>query len=338
MSNTEINRDYNNLDNYNQSLFRRTYLFLRRNLSSISFFCCVIEPPCCMFRMLSNADSETIQMFVGKRELFISYLWFISTSILTYFSSIGFFKTIFSNNLKEIYYNYYNSLYFIYVIISLIFQILNTLDIVYIQKRYRQLLNHNNLFSNRNINCKTFITFINCIQNIIGFNLTFREQGEQVYIPQIHRFITLNINTFNCEPLNNNKDICYSVNIISYYYLSFIQIMCFAILLGCLCIPINNYINRRYNINSSTYGTNLLRASLFSRNAIVRLLSDLQNTNSPPENDVCSICSTINDYNQWKILNCGHQFHTECITEWIMKGIEPVNEKCPICRVDINPN
>ena len=45
--------------------------------------------------------------------------------------------------------------------------------------------------------------------------------------------------------------------------------------------------------------------------------------------DNCSIC--LNKENkEIMILNCNHNFHSECLIRWLMK-----NKKCPICRKEV---
>jgi len=217
----------------------------------------------------------------------------------------------------------------------------NFLDIIYIQTRFRRTLNYCNLFVNRNIELRSFITFIQCIQNICGFILTYRPRSSEIYVPEIHRVI--NINITNCETLNNNIDICFSVDIITYYYSIFIQFILIILFVSCVCSPVYYYFDRHYNLSlnnslNNPQNNQFLRRSLFSRHAVLAILSRLQNTNEPPVNDVCSICSSVTEYDEWKTLNCSHKFHTVCIENWVMQGISPVNEKCPICRENITSN
>jgi hypothetical protein len=45
----------------------------------------------------------------------------------------------------------------------------------------------------------------------------------------------------------------------------------------------------------------------------------------------CSICIDSDRTEKWSILNCGHKFHTSCISKW-----RPSTNKCPTCRTEIS--
>jgi len=48
-------------------------------------------------------------------------------------------------------------------------------------------------------------------------------------------------------------------------------------------------------------------------------------------NTPCSICLEINE-KHWSKLPCQHQYHTECILNWLTQ-----NPNCPICRAGLQP-
>jgi len=46
------------------------------------------------------------------------------------------------------------------------------------------------------------------------------------------------------------------------------------------------------------------------------------------QNEECSICIDTDNTSEWSILPCGHKFHRECISKWLL-----TNQTCPICRL-----
>ncbi len=60
----------------------------------------------------------------------------------------------------------------------------------------------------------------------------------------------------------------------------------------------------------------------------VELIKNLPVSIIPPDDNICSIClEEAQENDQWKVLNCGHKFHSICIEEWLFK-----NANCPFCR------
>ena len=49
-----------------------------------------------------------------------------------------------------------------------------------------------------------------------------------------------------------------------------------------------------------------------------------------PNDFTCSICLDNSHHNVYE-LNCSHQYHLSCITEWNEK-----NQTCPLCRITID--
>jgi len=49
------------------------------------------------------------------------------------------------------------------------------------------------------------------------------------------------------------------------------------------------------------------------------------------QNEECSICMDTDNNSEWSILQCGHKFHGECISTWLL-----TNQTCPICRIRIS--
>ena len=49
-------------------------------------------------------------------------------------------------------------------------------------------------------------------------------------------------------------------------------------------------------------------------------------------NDVCSIC--LKDLKCFSVLQCGHCFHTKCISKWINISLNTTQNlpECPECR------
>jgi len=49
------------------------------------------------------------------------------------------------------------------------------------------------------------------------------------------------------------------------------------------------------------------------------------------QNEECCICMDIGNNSEWSILQCGHKFHGQCISQWLRS-----NQTCPICRIRIS--
>jgi len=63
-----------------------------------------------------------------------------------------------------------------------------------------------------------------------------------------------------------------------------------------------------------------------------KLVKFTQNSTIPQEDATCAICLVeYIENDDLRILNCGHHFHAECVTEWLM-----TNVKCPFCQRDID--
>ena len=63
-------------------------------------------------------------------------------------------------------------------------------------------------------------------------------------------------------------------------------------------------------------------------------------TNGPGQSDTdeCTICVALLDpADTYTFANCGHKFHTECISNWICTKGNPHNT-CPNCRMEIDQN
>tara|TARA_Y100000389_G_C17286815_1_gene425894 strand:+ start:93 stop:803 length:711 start_codon:yes stop_codon:yes gene_type:complete len=52
----------------------------------------------------------------------------------------------------------------------------------------------------------------------------------------------------------------------------------------------------------------------------------IDSSNKKIINDTCPICLENDDLNF--VLNCGHGFHKDCISKWILK-----NDRCPLCNI-----
>ena len=61
--------------------------------------------------------------------------------------------------------------------------------------------------------------------------------------------------------------------------------------------------------------------------------SIVQENSQIPSETVCAICQdheTATPTNTWRILNCQHSFHKNCIDTWFEQNVH-----CPVCRTDI---
>lgn len=56
-------------------------------------------------------------------------------------------------------------------------------------------------------------------------------------------------------------------------------------------------------------------------------------TLKPPSGDKCPICWDKYLSNSANLNCCGHEFHPECIEQWLSKG---PNRECPICRQKVD--
>ena len=72
-----------------------------------------------------------------------------------------------------------------------------------------------------------------------------------------------------------------------------------------------------------------LQANLRRRENMVHALPTSQ---EPPLNgDVCGVCLETDVQNlSWRVLPCGHRFHTSCVDEWLHRP----DGSCPTCRKD----
>lgn len=74
-----------------------------------------------------------------------------------------------------------------------------------------------------------------------------------------------------------------------------------------------------------------------NRNQLTSLPSSKykKNPNNPSnENNSCTICQCEYEENEdVRNLPCTHMFHKECIDTWLVQ-----NNKCPLCRHEINPS
>ena len=72
-----------------------------------------------------------------------------------------------------------------------------------------------------------------------------------------------------------------------------------------------------------------LQANLRRRENMVHALPTSQ---EPPMNgDVCGVCLETDVQNvSWRVLPCGHRFHTSCVDEWLHRP----DGSCPTCRKD----
>ena len=105
-----------------------------------------------------------------------------------------------------------------------------------------------------------------------------------------------------------------------------------------IAIPINN------NMEIYQYPINIINNAQYQENLGLRIGSfrpDVHTTNLPnatnlpnrtDSNDIiCSIClEEKQNLEEWTNLNCNHQYHAKCISEWFKK-----TDTCPDCRTVI---
>ena len=68
---------------------------------------------------------------------------------------------------------------------------------------------------------------------------------------------------------------------------------------------------------------------------LLALLNDMKSSNNNDTDNICNICSTINDLSSIT-LSCNHQFHEECLLK-SMRGYS-YKKECPYCRTTVNIN
>lgn len=150
--------------------------------------------------------------------------------------------------------------------------------------------------------------------------------------------VLINLIVFSFIFVENVKDINESFvhgMIIYYIVLGFLSLIIISI---CIILLICIFIMQR-NTNQNITQVESLRGILnsFMPNDIIQngltmeIINKIKISNEILE-DVCSIC--LNKENkEIMILNCNHNFHSECLVRWLMK-----NKKCPICRKEVTIN
>eukprot|EP00747_Dinoflagellata_sp_TGD_P170245 gnl/TRDRNA2_/TRDRNA2_201320_c0_seq1.p1 gnl/TRDRNA2_/TRDRNA2_201320_c0~~gnl/TRDRNA2_/TRDRNA2_201320_c0_seq1.p1 ORF type:complete len:325 (-),score=42.13 gnl/TRDRNA2_/TRDRNA2_201320_c0_seq1:187-1161(-) len=53
--------------------------------------------------------------------------------------------------------------------------------------------------------------------------------------------------------------------------------------------------------------------------------------NASDDGNMCSICLDADDGCRWRELPCGHQYHEECLMEWLRRA-----RHCPLCRQNLH--
>ena len=90
---------------------------------------------------------------------------------------------------------------------------------------------------------------------------------------------------------------------------------------------LNNIRNLSYENNSMIY-ENMEDIKIVLSNEEFNNIKNIKCLNDSK----CSIClEDIKKNEEIKKLNCNHEFHIECLKEWLCRQ----NIKCPICRFDV---
>lgn len=130
------------------------------------------------------------------------------------------------------------------------------------------------------------------------------------------------ISTNNCDIYTNvSTYVCISFQIISIVTIIYLFIGSFFIFIICLILPtlLINYNRHLISIHQSQNHQSKMIKHILS---YIPFMKSIDNKN-------CMICSQTHDDKQekWIILICHHQFHYNCLTQWLM-----LQKNCPICH------
>tara|TARA_B100000787_G_scaffold23719_1_gene15917 strand:+ start:519 stop:1067 length:549 start_codon:yes stop_codon:yes gene_type:complete len=70
------------------------------------------------------------------------------------------------------------------------------------------------------------------------------------------------------------------------------------------------------------------------RRAVTSIMGSTQHRKNPGSTESCAIClDAMEDGATWHKIECGHQFHPGCLTDWLQKQCRL--PRCPLCRFDV---
>ena len=70
------------------------------------------------------------------------------------------------------------------------------------------------------------------------------------------------------------------------------------------------------------------------RRVVTSIMGSIQHHKSPGGTENCAIClDVMEDGTTWHKIECGHQFHPGCLTDWLQKQCRL--PRCPLCRFDV---
>lgn len=150
----------------------------------------------------------------------------------------------------------------------------------------------------------------------------------------------------NCDIYEDVHLACVSLQIITVYGWWQLATIMLALMIMCCCgscLLISLCTRSRNGETSALNGTNSYddRMYHFAQTGLSMLpfdISSLLPIVSPPD-DVCAICHEgHNDGAEWRESNCGHKFHSGCLSRWVVTPRFGATPTCPTCRAEIRVN
>jgi len=106
--------------------------------------------------------------------------------------------------------------------------------------------------------------------------------------------------------------------------------MALCCLICCCCIPIVIFLASTGRLENVGIVNNAMQYAPMPDAARERLISALPLTRTPSGTDCCVICQEYESESEWRVLPCGHKFHSQCVDAYLAVP----NRSCPMCRQD----
>jgi hypothetical protein len=155
------------------------------------------------------------------------------------------------------------------------------------------------------------------------------------YVCHIYNVImsmySVNLITFSFIFVNNIQEITDSFIHGMFMYLIVVGFFFLAIgIIFIILILVTSFLIQRSNneINARLESLRDILNSIVPNGLSSEIINNIKTSNEILE-DNCSICLS-KENKEIMILSCNHNFHSECLRQWLKN-----NKKCPICRIEI---